>query len=297
MSEKKIKSRIINKHDVETNWSKATNFIPKAGELIVYDKDATHSCERLKIGDGVTVVSSLPFVSSTNDYTSAEKQKLAGIAAGANKTVVDTALSSTSTNPVQNNVVNTAISNLNTLVGDTKVSTQIADAIVNKVDKSDSEWVQIYDSGKITTAVNAFSGINVSGYKSLKIAIKCVNTTANTTSASGAVVFKCENDKDYVFANILSNLIRNTASTTGGAADFKVLNGYLVCEGSYRALTADNMLSDTEGAGADNLTVLCGGCYIKCTSPISTMMITNSAQSDTLFYGVGSRVVVWGCKL
>lgn len=39
-----------------------------------------------------------------------DKSKLDGIAAGANKTTVDTALSSTSTNPVQNKVVNTALS-------------------------------------------------------------------------------------------------------------------------------------------------------------------------------------------
>lgn len=42
---------------------------------------------------------------STNDYTTAEKNKLAGIAAGANKTIVDSALSATSTNPVQNKAV------------------------------------------------------------------------------------------------------------------------------------------------------------------------------------------------
>ena len=47
---------------------------------------------------------------STNDYTSAEKTKLAGIATGANKTVVDSALSNTSTNPVQNKAVYTALS-------------------------------------------------------------------------------------------------------------------------------------------------------------------------------------------
>ena len=51
---------------------------------------------------------------STNDYTTTEKDKLAGIADGANKTVVDSALSSTSTNPVQNNVVNTAIADAKT---------------------------------------------------------------------------------------------------------------------------------------------------------------------------------------
>ncbi len=46
---------------------------------------------------------------STNDYTTAEKNKLSGIATGANKTTVDSALSSTSTNPVQNKVINTAL--------------------------------------------------------------------------------------------------------------------------------------------------------------------------------------------
>ena len=48
---------------------------------------------------------------STNDYTTDEKNKLAGIETGANKTVVDSSISSTSKNPVQNKVVNTALSN------------------------------------------------------------------------------------------------------------------------------------------------------------------------------------------
>lgn len=46
---------------------------------------------------------------STNDYTTTEKTKLAGIATGANKTTVDTALSTTSTNPVQNKAVKAAL--------------------------------------------------------------------------------------------------------------------------------------------------------------------------------------------
>ena len=41
--------------------------------------------------------------------SAADKKKLDGIAAGANKTTVDSALSSSSTNPVQNKVVNTAL--------------------------------------------------------------------------------------------------------------------------------------------------------------------------------------------
>ena len=65
MPEKTLKTRIIHKHDVELNWNKATNFIPKQGEIIVYDIDSIHSYERIKIGDGVTNVNNLPFVIST----------------------------------------------------------------------------------------------------------------------------------------------------------------------------------------------------------------------------------------
>ena len=46
---------------------------------------------------------------STNDYTTTEKNKLAGIANCANKTIVDGSLSSTSTNPVQNKVIYTEL--------------------------------------------------------------------------------------------------------------------------------------------------------------------------------------------
>lgn len=141
MGEKILKSRIIHKHGTAADWSKATTFIPKQGELIIYDKDSTHSYERVKIGDGVTTVSSLPFIDankvdkvngkglSTNDYTTIEKNKLAGIDEGANKTVIDSALSSTSENPVQNKAVNTAISDLQTKIGNTSVSSQIMTAI------------------------------------------------------------------------------------------------------------------------------------------------------------------------
>lgn len=139
MAEKEIKSRVILKHDTEAHWQLATNFTPKQGEIIIYDIDSNHIYERFKIGDGITKVNNLPFADankvdkisgkglSTNDYTTAEKNKLAGIAEGANKTIVDSALSSTSTDPVQNKVVNAAINDLNTLIGDTAVSTQISD--------------------------------------------------------------------------------------------------------------------------------------------------------------------------
>lgn len=61
MAQKKITTRIQNKHDIEANWKLATNFIPLAGELIVYDKDAEHDYVRFKVGDGITKIADLPF--------------------------------------------------------------------------------------------------------------------------------------------------------------------------------------------------------------------------------------------
>lgn len=61
MAENSLKTRVIHKHDIESNWALAVNFIPKQGEIIVYDRDDTYNYERLKIGDGETVVSALPF--------------------------------------------------------------------------------------------------------------------------------------------------------------------------------------------------------------------------------------------
>lgn len=122
MANSQIKTRIIHKHDTAANWELAVNFIPKQGEIIIYDKDSTYNHERFKIGDGATLISALPFandalkaeiqtllngkasvssvtqlsnrvdgkvdkdgskVLSTNDFTNTLKSKLDGIASGA----------------------------------------------------------------------------------------------------------------------------------------------------------------------------------------------------------------------
>lgn len=64
MIERNIQSRIVNKHDIEKNWNKAVNFIPKKGEFIIYDIDENYDYPRLKVGDGATVVGQLPFIDS-----------------------------------------------------------------------------------------------------------------------------------------------------------------------------------------------------------------------------------------
>lgn len=74
---------------------------------------------------------------STEDFTTALKDKLDGIEAQANKTVVDSALSSTSTNPLQNKAINTALSG--------KASTNHTHYIQNS--SSDNGSLYIYPNG------------------------------------------------------------------------------------------------------------------------------------------------------
>lgn len=88
---KQLNARIITKHDKEENWIKATSFIPKLGEIIVYEPDnltSTSEVPRIKIGNGFDYISTLPFLTdpyviketgkslSTNDYTNIDKQKV-----------------------------------------------------------------------------------------------------------------------------------------------------------------------------------------------------------------------------
>lgn len=100
MAEKILSSRIVHKHDVAANWSKATGFTPRAGELVVYDIDADYAYERIKIGDGVSNVNALPFVDDALRATLVE----------------------------QINAVDDKVDAVSTLVGDTSVSEQIAAA-------------------------------------------------------------------------------------------------------------------------------------------------------------------------
>ena len=56
------KSNAIVKVDTEANWNKAINYIPDKFTIIVYTYE--NSAPRVKFGDGVTVVTKLPFLNN-----------------------------------------------------------------------------------------------------------------------------------------------------------------------------------------------------------------------------------------
>ena len=165
MAEKVLSSRIIHKHDVAANWSKATNFVPKQGELIVYDRDADYSYERIKIGDGTTNVNALPFVDDA----------------------LRTALVE------QINAVDDRVDAVSALVGDTAVSEQIAAAnmlYVGPTEPTDPNiqvWINTAEESTgivpvlpriatITLAASAWTG-NASPYSQ----VVSINTVTSAT--------------------------------------------------------------------------------------------------------------------
>ena len=64
MAVKTLTTRVQQKNDTSANWAKATNFTPLKGEIIVYT-----DLNKIKIGDGVTKVGVLEFVSAKDAET------------------------------------------------------------------------------------------------------------------------------------------------------------------------------------------------------------------------------------
>lgn len=62
MTNKVLKTRIIQKYDTEANWKLVTNFTPLNREIIIYDEDENYSYKRIKIENGTNNVNDLDFI-------------------------------------------------------------------------------------------------------------------------------------------------------------------------------------------------------------------------------------------
>lgn len=226
---------------------------------------------------------------STNDYTTTEKEKLAGIASGAEKNVqsdwnatsgdafiknkptipsaitVDSSLSSTSTNPVQNKVINNALSKkgtyskpsggipksdlasaVQTSLGkaDTALQSTSIAASAQKLVKSDGTTkVHVGSNGYVTIGGGTYSDfpLTVQGYTLIQNSSNVPLQLHSTTHSSFGLMFK---NKDNNQGYILYNGGENWAVTN---------NGWTKSYAIVHAGNASNYLSSSSDATKKNI--------------------------------------------
>lgn len=218
MANKIFNTRVKNKRDTEANW-KSKNPVLLDGEIIIVT--TTSGDTRFKVGDGKKTYNQLPFqdqktrdlipsVDSSLSSTStnpvqnkiikseldkkaerdvvntttnglmsvADKKKLDGIAAGANKITVDDALNATSKNPVQNQAVYAELNNKLSKSGGT-----INGSVWVNSDSNESVSIS---AGRVVADdwVNATSGVTIGKGSSAGafVSLRCDRSSDTTES-------------------------------------------------------------------------------------------------------------------
>lgn len=176
MAENTINVKVKQRTDTESNWASKNPVLLKGEMAISSDKN-----NKYKIGDGTSVWSVLSYAKADlsksdvttalgytppttnttyNDVTqsahglmtAADKKKLDGIASGATKVTVDSTLSSTSTNPVQNKVINSALTEKSNKNHTHDLSTMINTLSTGTATPIDDDYyISQYSGGGTTT--------------------------------------------------------------------------------------------------------------------------------------------------
>ena len=203
-AEKKITSRIQQKHDTAANWANATTFIPRKGEIVIYDAEYNTSgvqtqAVRFKIGDGSRTINNLPFAlidydnritsleSTVNGLGTAAQKDVGFFATAAQGTKADNAVPNT--RKVNNKALSTDIKLEPSDVGVTesafpglKKTGTITGIKMNGASKGTSGVV---DLGTVLTNASAFATA-AQGTKADNAMPKSGGTfTGNVTFASG----------------------------------------------------------------------------------------------------------------
>ena len=176
MAENTINVKVKQRTDTESNWASKNPVLLKGEMAISSDKN-----NKYKIGDGTSAWSVLSYAKADlsksdvttalgytppttnttyNDVTqsthglmtAADKKKLDGIASGAIKVTVDSTLSSTSTNPVQNKVINSALTEKSNKNHTHDLSTMINTLSTGTATPIDDDYyISQYSGGGTTT--------------------------------------------------------------------------------------------------------------------------------------------------
>lgn len=171
--------------------------------------------------------------SKTGLMSADDKTKLDGIATNANKTVVDSALSSTSTNPVENKVVKAALDNKAGL----SVATSTANGLMSSTDKSKLDGI----AAGAEVNQNAYSKITVGTTE-----IAATSKTDNITIVAGnnVTLTPDASNKKYTISAKDTTYPTASASANGlmSKEDKAKLDGISAEANKYELPTASNTI-------------------------------------------------------
>lgn len=211
----KVPYNIANTSDFKTNvMGKAAD-----NELFIITDTPTFS---LKIGnvtyDGTSNVSATTATQSVSGLMSAaDKKKLDGIAKGATKITVDTALSNTSTNPVQNKVIHSALSGK----AGTSVATTSANGLMSAADKTKLNGIAKEANKTIVDTTLSDSSTNPVQNKVIKTELdkKADNTALDAKADKTALDGKLDKTGGTLTGNLTGKYLTGTWLQTTASTD------------------------------------------------------------------------------
>ena len=211
----KVPYSIANTSDFKTNvMGKAAD-----NELFIITDTPTFS---LKIGnvtyDGTSNVSATTATQSVSGLMSAaDKEKLDGIATGATKITVDTTLSSSSTNPVQNKVIKTELDKK----AGTAVATTNANGLMSAADKTKLNGIATGANKTIVDTTLSDSSTNPVQNKVIKTELdkKADNTALDAKADKTALDSKLDKTGGTLTGNLTGKYITGTWLQTTAATD------------------------------------------------------------------------------
>lgn len=243
MADNTIIVRIKQKIDTESNWSKNNPVLLKG------EKGLIEGTGKYKIGNGTSKWSDLPLYEG---MTTSDRSKLNSIASGATKVTVDSTLSSTSTNPVQNKVINSALAGKSNTNHTHDLSTMINTLSTGTSTPIDDDYyISQYSGGGTTTTTyhrrpikalfeyikGKLSTVAVSGsYNDLSnkptiptvgngtVTIKQAGTSKGTFSMNQSGNTTIELTDNNSWRGIQDNLTSTSTTDSLSAAQGKVLN-------------------------------------------------------------------------
>lgn len=239
--------------------------------------------------------------------TAADKKKLDGIAAGATKVAVDSALSATSTNPVQNKAVKAALDS-KSASGHTHAMITNSALWVSGANNT-AKWVKLgtlVSSGNFSNAmIRVWSGDGANGRanqnSSFEVQIKDGwQSTESATKACGVTVYRV--DCSSVKVKVIPTA--HDTYTVWAYLPWGYWNGNYAVYGKYKSWTSQHLIQseEPEGTGADTayydqafLTSTVAAAKTLTDSGWVAMTVEGYAKSDTVKYRTyGKQITITG---